>query len=120
MKSIITRFLSSHVVKNPNIKILYFFMLLRPFYAMQRKVFSRLLILFISALIGIYLFWFALTKNLSIGSALILGIAPFVRMFIKVAYEVRRGELEIKKLEFLKHIGVNKAEQDYISHSEPK
>lgn len=83
---------------------------------MERKVRTRFIILFASLVIGFYFFFFSLSKGLGYGVSFILGVAPFLRTFIKVYYEVQRGEINIP---FLKHSSSHGTEQDYKRDEEP-
>jgi len=74
----------------------------------------RIAMFIISIPIGVYLFSFAMEHNFGIIYSFILGFSAPLEVMTKIFYQIRRGEVEFKKLEFIKRIGVRKTEQSII------
>lgn len=70
----------------------------------------RLFVSIASIMIGIYFFMFAMEKNLGIPVSLTVASIPFARTFLRIAYEIRRGEVKCQYLNFIKRAEVNQTE----------
>lgn len=74
----------------------------------------RIVLLIASIPIGIFLFLYAMENDFGLVYSFLLGFSAPLEVMTKIFYQIRRGEVEFKKLDFIKRLGKPKTEQSVI------